>query len=292
MLGDSRVFVVVPAFREELHIGRVIATMPELVDGVVVVDDGSDDRTSEVARASGDPRVVVIRHASRRGVGAAIVTGYREAIGRTSGPNDALVVMAGDGQMAPSDLLAVASPVARGEADYVKGDRFGDPKVRGKMGTPRWVGGQVFSRLTSLAVGQRISDSQCGYTALRREAALALDLDGLWPRFGYPNDILGQLAARSLRIAEVPVAPVYGDEQSKLRFRHLPPIFWLIGRAAVRRLHRTGRDSRVTRSGEGRRERGDGGCDPPQPYHLDETGCEPPRHARSASLDPRTRSGR
>jgi hypothetical protein len=103
------------------------------------------------------------------------------------------------------------------------------------MGFPRWLGGQVFSRLTSLAVGQRISDSQCGFTALSRGAALALDLRGMWPSFGYPNDLLGSLAANRMQIREVAVRPVYGTEESKLRLRHLPPIFFLIGRAALRR---------------------------------------------------------
>ena len=103
------------------------------------------------------------------------------------------------------------------------------------MGLPRWIGGQVFTRLTSAAIGQRISDSQCGFTALARGAATRLDMTGLWPSFGYPNDLLGQLKARRLRVAEVPVRPLYGNENSKLRLRHLPPIFYLIGRAALRR---------------------------------------------------------
>jgi len=137
--------------------------------------------------------------------------------------------------MDPDDLERVARPIVLGDADYVKGDRFGDPTVLRSMGLPRWIGGQVFTRLTSAAIGQRISDSQCGYTALARGAALAVDLEGLWPGFGYPNDLLGQLKALDLRVAEVPVRPVYGDEVSKLRLRHLPSIFYLIGRAAVRR---------------------------------------------------------
>jgi glycosyltransferase involved in cell wall biosynthesis len=185
--------------------------------------------------ASGDPRVHVIRHPVRRGVGAAIATGYAEGIRRTTEPTDVLCVMAGDGQMDPADLRAVALPIVRGAADYVKGDRFGQQAIRRTMGLPRWIGGQVFSRLTSLAIGQRISDSQCGFTALSRRAATALDLDGLWPRFGYPNDLLGQLAARNQRIREVAVRAIYGTESSKLRLRHLPPIFFLIGRAAARR---------------------------------------------------------
>lgn len=235
MLEGSRVVVVVPAFREEAHVAKVVATMPRFVDAIVLVDDGSPDRTSERATAVGDARLVIERHPARRGVGAALITGYRRALALTSAPTDALCVMAGDGQMNADELEPVTLPIVRGVADYVKGDRFGDPTVRRSMGWPRWIGGQVFTRLTSLAIGQRISDSQCGFTALARGAAVRLDLDGLWPSFGYPNDLLGQLAARDLRVAEVPVTPTYGEEISKLRLRHLPPIFWLIGRAAVRR---------------------------------------------------------
>lgn len=227
--------VIVPAFREEAHVAGVIATMPAFVDAIVLVDDGSPDRTSEHARAIGDPRLHVERHPARRGVGAALTTGYRRALALTSRPTDAICVMAGDGQMDPDELESVALPIVRSVADYVKGDRFGDPTVRRSMGLPRWIGGQVFTRLTSLAIGQRISDSQCGFTALARGAALHLDLGGLWPSFGYPNDLLGQLAARHFRVAEVAVRPIYGGESSKLRIRHLPPIFWIIGRAALRR---------------------------------------------------------
>ena len=235
MLEGSRVVVVVPAFHEELHVGRVIETMPRFVDDILVIDDGSSDRTGAVALATGDERVHVEPHPRPRGVGGALITGYRLALRRTSRPTDALCVMAGDGQMDPNDLERVALPIVRGEADYVKGDRFRDPTVRRSMGLPRWIGGQVFTRLTSAAIGQRISDSQCGYTALSRAAAQQVDLDGMWPGFGYPNDLLGQLKALDLRVAEVPVRPVYGDEVSKLRLRHLPPIFYLIARAAVRR---------------------------------------------------------
>lgn len=235
MLAGSSVVVVVPAFREEAHVAKVVATMPAFVDAIVLVDDGSPDLTTDHARAVGDPRLVVERHAARRGVGAALTTGYRRALALTERPTDAICVMAGDGQMDPHELESIALPVVRGAADYVKGDRFGDPAVKRSMGLPRWIGGQVFTRLTSLAIGQRISDSQCGFTALARGAALHLDLGGLWPSFGYPNDLLGQLAARHFRVAEVPVTPIYGDERSKLRLRHLPPIFWIIGRAALRR---------------------------------------------------------
>jgi dolichol-phosphate mannosyltransferase len=225
----------VPAFHEEAHVAKVVETMPAFVDVIVVVDDGSADRTAAVALEVGDERVHLEQHGKRRGVGAALTTGYRAGIGFTRSPTDALCVMAGDGQMDPDDLERVARPIVLGEADYVKGDRFGDPTVLRSMGFPRWLGGQVFTRLTSAAIGQRISDSQCGFTGLARGAATRLDLGGMWPGFGYPNDLLGQVKALKLRVREVPVKPIYGGENSKLRLRHLPPIFFLIGRAAVRR---------------------------------------------------------
>lgn len=248
MLHHRTVSVVVPAFQEEAHIGRVLETMPAFVDHVLVVDDGSADRTGEIARAAADARVRVLRHAVRSGVGKAIATGYLAALELSAHPDDAVAVMAGDAQMDPGDLARVVTPIVSGEADYVKGTRFGEPGVRSTMGLPRWFGGQVFSRLTSLAIGQRITDSQCGYTAISRRALAALDLPGLWPGFGYPNDLLGQLTVRGARVAEVPVRPVYGTEESKLRLRHLPPIFYLVGRAAARRARRGSPGALATRA--------------------------------------------
>jgi glycosyltransferase involved in cell wall biosynthesis len=240
MWTGSRVVVVVPAWDEAPRIARVLRAMPAWVDAVVVVDDASDDETVTVARSVGDSRVEILRHERNRGVGAAIVTGYRHAASRPGGPRDAFVVMAGDGQMHPDDLPAIVGPVARGEADYVKGDRFRGPGAAATMPFARRIGGRVFSWATSRAVGIPVSDSQCGYTALSRAACEALDLDALWPRFGYPNDLLSQLTVRGLRVAEVPVRAVYADEVSRLRPRHLPVITALIARAWMRRALRTG----------------------------------------------------
>jgi glycosyltransferase involved in cell wall biosynthesis len=236
MLDGTKVVVVVPAFQEEERVGRVIETMHSSVDEVIVVDDASRDATAAAARAYASDRVSVIVHPTNRGVGAAIVTGYREALARGGGRQDAFVVMAGDGQMDPADLPSLVRPVARGEAGYVKGNRFLHPDVAGVMPPARRLGGEVFSRLTSLAIGRRVRDSQCGYTAIAREACARLDLDGLWPRYGYPNDLLGQLAARGIPFAEVCVRPVYAGERSGLRVWHTARIAQLVGRAWARRV--------------------------------------------------------
>ncbi len=235
MLEGARVVVIVPAFGEAPRIARVLRGMPALVDHIVVVDDASTDGTAEAARIVRDTRVEVVVHRKNRGVGAAIVTGYRKAMTLTSAPHDAFVVMAGDGQMDPDDLPALVVPIALGAAGYVKGDRFRAPEVRSVMPPLRLVGGHVLSAMTSLAIGQPIRDSQCGYTALARRACAALDLDNLWPRFGYPNDLLGQLAVRRITICETRVRPIYADEESKLRVYHLAGIAKVVARAWVRR---------------------------------------------------------
>ena len=235
---ESRVVVVVPAWDEAPRIARVVSGLPPWVDSVIVVDDASADGTADAARRIDDRRVEVVVHERNRGVGAAIATGYRRAAAVPGGPRDAFVVMAGDGQMDPRDLPAVVEPVALGEADYVKGDRFAG--LPGAMPFARRIGGAVFSRATSVAIGAAVSDSQCGYTALSRSACARLDLDGLWPLYGYPNDLLSQVTLRGLRVAQVPVRAVYGDEVSRLRARHVPLIAAVVVRAWLRRVRAAG----------------------------------------------------
>jgi glycosyltransferase involved in cell wall biosynthesis len=236
MWMGSRVVVVVPAWDEAPRVGRMLRGIPPWVDSIVVVDDASRDGTAEAARAVGDRRVEVIRHRRNRGVGAAIATGYKRALTSAKHPRDAFVVMAGDGQMDPADLVSLVTPVARDEADYVKGNRFRSPDVARVMPATRFVGSLFFSWATSRAVGIPISDSQCGYTAIAADACARLELDALWPGYGYPNDVLSQLALRKMRVAEAPVRAVYADEVSRLRSRHVPIVAALVARAWVRRV--------------------------------------------------------
>jgi hypothetical protein len=127
--------------------------------------------------------------------------------------------MAGDDQMHPDDLEAVIAPVALGQADYVKGNRLIHPDAR-RMPAPRRYAGRVLAFATRRTTGLRVGDTQCGYTALARGAATKLPLSELWPRYGYPNDLLGLLAGGGFIVREVPVRPVYADEKSGIRPWH------------------------------------------------------------------------
>ncbi|MBM4359700.1 MAG: glycosyltransferase family 2 protein [Deltaproteobacteria bacterium] len=233
MLDGRVIATVVPALDEAEFITEVIETMPYFVDRIIVVDDASRDATSErTARARGHAPVEVIRHAQTRGVGAAITTGYRAALRAGA---DVVAVMAGDGQMAPEELLAVVLPIVRGEADYVKGNRLRHHAVWRVMPKGRLLGSIVLSELTTWAIGQPIHDSQCGFTAIGRDALRRIGLDTLWARFGYPNDLLATIARSGGRIVEVEVSPIYRGEQSHLRAHHVFTILYLIARARLRR---------------------------------------------------------
>ncbi len=212
MFLDHTVAVVVPAYNERKLVGRVIRTMPGLVDRVYVVDDASVDGTADQALAPADPRVRVLRHAGNRGVGAAILTGYRAAI--EEGMMLA-AVMAGDGQMDPADLETLLRPVAMGQADYAKGDRLSWPGAFRRMPFSRYLGNHLFSVLSRMLCGYpELRDSQCGFTAIRVPSLAAMDLDAVYPRYGFPNDFLSRLSDLQVRLAQVPVRPVYGSERS------------------------------------------------------------------------------
>ncbi|MFO0658501.1 MAG: glycosyltransferase family 2 protein [Polyangiaceae bacterium] len=241
MFQGLNVAVVIPAFDEQERIVGVVTTLPAFVDRIIVVDDASRDRTSQVLRELGAPRVELIVHDSNRGVGASIVSGYRAARRERANHElnvaraDVIVVMAGDGQMDPSDLPALLIPIAEGRAEYVKGNRIAHARAS-DMPPVRRYGSALLGVLTSYAVGAPgLGDSQCGYTAISGSLVDRLPLESLWPRYGYPNDLLSQVCLASGRVIEVPVRPVYAGQKSGLKPRHFLLMLGLISRAYVRR---------------------------------------------------------
>ena len=231
MLEGKRVAVVVPAFDEEGLIATTLAGIPECVDRVYVVDDASRDGTAAAAATTGDERVEVITHEKNQGVGAAILTGYRRALEEAI---DVTCVMAGDNQMDPDDLEAIAGPVARGEVEYAKANRLFTGRAWELIPRNRYLGNAVLSLLTKIASGYwHVADSQSGYTAVSRRTLELLDLDRIYPRYGFPNDMLVHLNVISARVRDVPSRPVYGvGETSGIRLgKVIPSISWLLTKA-------------------------------------------------------------
>jgi glycosyltransferase involved in cell wall biosynthesis len=236
MFEGKRVGVVVPAYDEEALIGATLGGIPPLVDRIIVVDDGSSDHTSERALGLGDPRVEVVSHERRSGVGAATLTGYRRALAEGL---DVVVVMNGDNQMDPEDLPALVGPVARGELDYSKANRLSTGQAWQLIPKTRFLGNAVLSMLTKIASGYwHVADSQSGYTVLSRQMLEQLDLDHIYTNYGFPNDMLVHLNVWNARVRDFPSRPIYGvGEQSNMRYRHVVPrIAWLLVRGFFWRL--------------------------------------------------------
>ena len=209
-----------PALNEERLIGPTLESVPETIDRIYVVDDGSTDRTREIVEqyAAADPRIELIVHAENRGVGGAIITGYLRA--STDG-YDITVVAAGDNQMPLEQVEDLLDPLIDGRADYTKGNRFLMPND-GLEDMPwiRYFGNALISISTKMASGfYKVYDVVDGYTAITRRAIDLIDWEKAWKGYGYPMDFLVRLNAYGLKVRDVPRRAIYleGERQSQIQ---------------------------------------------------------------------------
>ena len=221
MYEGKTIAVVVPAYREEKLIGETIRTVPEWVDHVFVVDDGSPDRTRSEAQAAAGARTEVISHERNQGVGAAIVTGHRRAIECGA---DISVVMAGDGQMDPQYLESLLEPMVRDGFGYAKGNRFFAADSFDGMPRHRLLGNIMLTLLTKAASGYWfLVDPQNGYTAVTSDVLRRLPLGSIGQKIRVRNDILVWLNILNVRVADVPIPARYAGEESTIRLRSTAP---------------------------------------------------------------------
>ncbi len=230
MIEGKKVGVVIPAYNEELLLEQTLAGIPAFVDRVYVVDDASRDATVGRAHAAAarDRRIVVIVHERNAGVGAGVVTGYKRAI---LDRIDVVCVMNADNQMDPAELIKLVTPVAQGELDYAKANRLFTGEAWNLIPHYRYMGNAVLSLFTKIASGYwHIADSQAGYTAIALPTLELLDLDRIYTKYGYPNDLLVHLNVWSARVRDIPSRPIYGiGEKSGIRLRKvIPKISWLL----------------------------------------------------------------
>ena len=215
MFRDTRVHVVIPAFNVSTHLAGVLRSLPDFVDGVTVVDDGSSDDTAAVAAAVGDRRVTVLRSPVNEGVGGAMARGFAHALAQGEG---IIVKMDGDGQMDPAELPGLVAPIVEGRCDYAKGNRFLRSRELDIMPRARLAGNFVLTFLTKLASGYwNVFDPQNGYVAIASSTLRLLDLDRLSRRYFFENDMLINLNIFDARVRDVAMPARYGAEQSSMR---------------------------------------------------------------------------
>jgi dolichol-phosphate mannosyltransferase len=224
MSANGSIAVIIPSYRVTRHILQVLAQIGPEVDRIYVVDDKCPDGSGElVERECRDARVRVIYNPENRGVGGAVISGYKAAIA------DGMTVMVkidGDGQMDPALIPAFVAPILNGDADYTKGNRFFDLEQIGAMPPMRLFGNAVLSLMCKLSSGYwDLFDPTNGYTALHAATARHLPFAKISQRYFFETDMLFRLNTFSARVVDVPMDARYGDEVSNLKISKIATEF-------------------------------------------------------------------
>ena len=230
MYKTKKICVIIPVHNEESQISKVVNSIPDFVDNIVVVDDCSDDNSVDVIEKiiENDKKIILLKHETNKGCGGAISTGN---IWASSKDFDIVVRMDGDGQMDPIDLPNILDPVLANEADYTKGNRLFSGEAYKKIPKIRYFGNSILSLLTKIASGYwHVADSQTGYTAINKKALKIINWNKMYKRYGQPNDLLVMLNVSNMRVRDVPIDPVYGvGEKSGIKIRKVIfTIGWLL----------------------------------------------------------------
>lgn len=214
---EVHVAAVVPAYNVGKELGGVLRQMPAIVKTIVVVDDASGDDTAEVAEryAQLDPRLIVIRHQTNRGVGGAMITGYQKALEAGA---DVVVKVDGDGQMPLWFVPQLVQPLVDGTADYTKGNRFRDFQAIRAMPMVRRFGNVVLSFLSKAATGYwHCFDPTNGFVAIRADVLSQVPLKKVDPTYFFETSMLGHLYVLGAVVKEVAMPARYAGETSSLR---------------------------------------------------------------------------
>jgi len=204
-----KLVVLIPAYNEEANIEKAILSIPRRIVGVdevkiLVVNDGSEDKTVEMAM-NGCPDKIV-SHKKNSGVGSAFMTGVRNAILMKA---DIMVTIDGDSQFDSNQIPELISPIMNNQADVVIGSRFqnGAPDKIPKI---KYIGNKIFSKLVSILVQQNFTDTQTGLRAYSHEALIHISCVN---EFTYTQEVLIDLKFKGLQITEVPVSVKYDDKR-------------------------------------------------------------------------------
>lgn len=218
------VAVIIPAYRVADQVVDLISKVGADVTFIYVVDDACPEKSGDkVLSSCSDPRVRVLFHTKNKGVGGAVVTGYKAALREGA---DILVKIDGDGQMNPALISQFVAPIAAGLADYTKGNRFYRIESLASMPALRITGNAVLSLMTKLSSGYySLFDPTNGYTAVQAKVLRVLPLSKLSRRYFFETDMLFRLSTVRAVVQDVPMDARYGDEKSSLKVARVIPEF-------------------------------------------------------------------
>ena len=201
--------ILIPAYNEEDNIQKTILNIPKKINGitkiqVLVVNDGSTDKTTELAMNAGADKVV--SHKTNLGVGASFMTGIRTCLSMNA---DIVVTLDADSQFNPNEISKLIVPILNNELDVAIGSRFlkGRPKNMPKI---KFFGNRIFTKIVSWVTGQKFSDTQTGFRAYSKDALPHISVVN---EFTYTQEVLIDLKFKGLKIGEIPVLVSYDDKR-------------------------------------------------------------------------------
>ncbi|MBX9742864.1 MAG: glycosyltransferase family 2 protein [Chthoniobacterales bacterium] len=211
----NKIAVVIPCYKVKKHIADVIAKIGISISAIYIIDDCCPEETGKHASKIVDKRIRVLYHSENKGVGGAVITGYKAALADGA---TIIVKIDGDGQMDPSFILNFIAPILSCEADYTKGNRFYDIESIRHMPKIRLFGNMALSFLTKLSSGYwNLFDPTNGYTAINASIVQCLPLDKINNRYFFESDILFRLNTFKAVVIDIPMTARYQDEVSNLR---------------------------------------------------------------------------
>jgi len=214
---DKKIGVVVPCFNEESLIKDTLMGMPDFVDRIYVIDDFSTDTTTQkiIFMMNQDSRIQLYQHSANQGVGGAIITGYKKALEDNM---DIIAIMAGDNQMNSYYLSNLLDPIIDNQTDITKGNRLKRGFWKG-MPFFRRFGNFILSLMTKIVTGYwKVNDPQNGYVAINAQGLRKIDLDSLYNGYAFENDLMLKANVANLRMKNVLIPAVYGEEKSKIKY--------------------------------------------------------------------------
>lgn len=212
--------VVIPCYKVKNHILDVLGTVGKEISHIYIVDDACPEKSGEfVEKNTNDSRVRVLYHEKNKGVGGAVISGYKQAI---SDGVDIIVKVDGDGQMNPKYITKLILPIEAGEADYTKGNRFFDIEKLLIMPRKRLIGNSLLSLINKIVNGYwNIIDPTNGFTAIHINALKLLPLHKIDNRYFFESDMLFRLSVIRAVVKDIPIPPVYGNEKSNLKIHRV-----------------------------------------------------------------------
>lgn len=215
MLNGKKIFIVMPAYNAARTLLRTYAELPfEIIDGVLLVDDGSTDSTVEIARDLG---IVTFIHDSNFGYGRNQKTCYREALRLGA---DIVIMVHPDYQYSPRLALPLAGMLAYGEYDVALGSRIlGSGALIGGMPLYKYVANRLLTAFENILLSYKLSEYHTGYRAFTREVLESLPLEKNSDNFAFDNEMLAQAIYFGYRIGEISCPTKYFPEASSINFR-------------------------------------------------------------------------